>query len=85
MMSKFLFDKFNYKTLEVKTKEDCLQMIEDSKKANIKYFAYDTETTGLDFMHDIPFLIIFGFDKNVYYWDANYKALALLEGKKVGM
>ena len=72
-MSKFLFDKFKYKTLEVKTREECMEMIEDSKKANIKYFAYDTETTGLDFMHDKPFLIIFGFDKNVYYWDANYK------------
>ena len=73
IMSRFLFDKFNYKTLEVKTREDCYQMIADSKTANIRYFAYDTETTGLDFMHDKPFLIIFGFDKNVYYWEASHR------------
>ena len=73
MMSKFLFDKFNYKTLEVKTKEDIEKMKFDFMMSNTRYFAYDTETTGLNFMKDVPFLIIFGFDKYVYQWEASFK------------
>lgn len=69
----FLFNKFNYKTLEIKTIKDIEEMEWDFVTSNTKYFAYDTETTGLNFMKDIPFLVIFGFDKNVYYWDANFK------------
>lgn len=69
----FLFNKFNYKTLEIKTLNDIESMEWDFVLSNIKYFAYDTETTGLNFMKDKPFLIIFGFDKSVYYWDANFK------------
>lgn len=73
-MSRFLFDKFGYKTLEVKTIEDVEQMFTDYVNGGMpKYFAYDTETTGLNFMKDIPFLVIFGFNKNVYLWDANFK------------
>ena len=74
MMSKFLFDKFNYKTLEVKTMKDVEKMWLDYNLGDTpRYFAYDTETTGLNFMKDIPFLVIFGFNKNVYLWDANFK------------
>ena len=74
MMSKFLFDKFNYKTLEVKTMKDVEEMWLDYNLGDTpRYFAYDTETTGLNFMKDIPFLVIFGFNKNVYLWDANFK------------
>ena len=69
----FLFNKFNYKTLEVKTLADIEIMEWDFALSNTRYFAYDTETTGLNFIKDKPFLIIFGFDKNVYYWDANFK------------
>ena len=69
----FLFNKFNYKTLEVKTIKDIEEMEWDFVTSNTRYFAYDTETTGLNFMKDIPFLVIFGFDKNVYVWDANFK------------
>ena len=74
MTSEFLFKKFGYKTLEVKTLADIGEMEWDFITSNnVRYFAYDTETTGLNFMKDIPFLVIFGFDKNVYYWDANFK------------
>ena len=73
MISKFLFNKFNYKVLEVKTIKDIEEMEWDFATSNTRYFAYDTETTGLNFMKDIPFLVIFGFDKNVYIWDANFK------------
>lgn len=73
MIFKFLFNKFNYKVLEVKTIKDIEEMEWDFATSNTRYFAYDTETTGLNFMKDIPFLVIFGFDKNVYLWDANFK------------
>lgn len=70
----FLFRKFNYKTLELKTLEDVNEMGNDYLNGNIpRYFAYDTETTGLNFMKDKPFLVIFGFNKNVYYWEASFK------------
>ena len=73
-MSKFLFDKFGYKTLEVKTMDDIETMWFDYIKEDMpRYFAYDTETTGLNFMKDKPFLVIFGFNKNVYLWDAEFK------------
>ena len=68
----FLFDKFNYKVKELKTLADIGDMEWDFVTSNPKYFAYDTETTGLNFMKDKPFLIIFGFDKNIYYWEADF-------------
>lgn len=73
MDSKFLFEKFDYKVLEVKDIKDIQEMQLDFMFSNPKYFAYDTETTGLNFIKDKPFLIIFGFDKNIYLWDANFK------------
>lgn len=74
MISKFLWYKLGYKILKVKTKKDIEEMEWDFVTSNnTRYFAYDTETTGLNFMKDVPFLIIFGFDKNVYLWDANFK------------
>ena len=74
MISKFLWYKLGYKVLKVKTKKDIEEMEWDFVTSNnTRYFAYDTETTGLNFMKDMPFLIIFGFDKNVYLWDANFK------------
>ena len=74
MSEKFLFKKFGYKVLEVKTTDDVEQMFIDYINGGMpKYFAYDTETTGLNFMKDVPFLVIFGFNKYVYIWDANFK------------
>lgn len=73
MMSKFLFDKLGYKHLEVKTLEDIKEMEFDFMMSNTKYFAYDTETTGLNFMKDTPFIVTFGFDKCVYVWETKFK------------
>jgi DNA polymerase I-like protein with 3'-5' exonuclease and polymerase domains len=73
MFNKFLFVKFGYKKLEVKTIEDVQTMLKDAEEAEIRYFGYDTETTGLNFMKDLPFLVIFGFAKNVYLWDPDFK------------
>ena len=66
MKNEFLFKKFNYKTLEVKSIEDVEEMEWDFATSKTRFFAYDTETTGLNFMKDVPFLIIFGFEKHVY-------------------
>lgn len=73
MMSKFLFDKLGYKHLEVKTLEDIKEMEFDFMMSNTRYFAYDTETTGLNFMKDTPFIVTFGFDKCVYVWETKFK------------
>ena len=73
MKNEFLFKKFNYKTLEVKSIEDVEEMEWDFATSKTRFFAYDTETTGLNFMKDVPFLIIFGFEKHVYCWEASFK------------
>ena len=73
MTYKFLFELFGYKTLELKTIKDVKEMEWDFAISNTRYFAYDTETTGLNFMKDVPFLVIFGFDKNIYLWDPTFK------------
>lgn len=73
MTFNFLFEKFGYKTLELKTIKDIKEMEWDFAISNTRYFAYDTETTGLNFMKDVPFLVIFGFDKNIYLWDPAFK------------
>ena len=75
MMSneQFLFKKLNYRVLEIKDTSGIETMKWDFVLSNTRYFAYDTETTGLNFMLDLPFLVIFGFDKNVYLWDAKFK------------
>ena len=68
---KFLFEIYNYKVKHLLTEEDINEMKIDALFCNkIKYFAYDTETTGLNIMTDKPFLVIFGFNHNVYYWEA---------------
>lgn len=69
----YLFKKFGYSVKEVKTDNDIMDMQFTAFTSNIPYFAYDTETTGLDIIKDKPFLVIFGFDKNIYYWEADYK------------
>ena len=75
--NQFLFEKFGYFVKELKNEDDIEEMKTESLFSNIRYFAYDTETTGLDFMHDKPFLVIFGFDNKVYYWDAQLKDATL--------
>ena len=69
----YLFQKFGYKVKEIKDLEDITDMEFTAFISKIPYFAYDTETTGLDIIKDKPFLVIFGFNKNIYYWEADYK------------
>ena len=69
----FLAKKLGYYTKEIKTELDVCEMKAAAIFCKIPYFAYDTETTGLSFIKDVPFLIIFGFDKYVFYWEASNK------------
>ena len=69
----YLFEKFGYNVQELKTTFDIWGMESAAFQKPIKYFAYDTETTGLNIIKDKPFLVIFGFNKNVYYWKADFK------------
>lgn len=69
----YLFQKFGYKVKEIKNLEDITDMEFTAFISKIPYFGYDTETTGLDIIKDKPFLVIFGFNKNIYYWEADYK------------
>lgn len=71
--NQYLFQKFNYKVLHIQNQNDINKMIWDSMFNKITFFAYDTETDGLNIIKSKPFLVIFGFAKCVYYWDANYK------------
>ena len=60
----FLFQKFNYKHVHLgksATNEDAERMLCNFiSKGNRKIVTFDTETTGLNFMKDTPFLFIFG-------------------------
>ena len=69
----FLAKKLGYYTKEIKTELDVCEMKAAAIFCKIPYFAYDTETTGLNFIKDVPFLITFGFNKYVFYWEASNK------------
>lgn len=71
--NQYLFQKFNYKVLKIKNQNDISTMISDALFNKINFFAYDTETDGLNIIKNKPFLVIFGFAKCIYLWDANYK------------
>lgn len=57
----FLHQKFRYSV--VKTLQECEQLLRDKQPDTI---VYDTETTGLNFMVDKPFLIGIEFNKHIY-------------------
>lgn len=70
---KYLFEKLNYKVLHIKNVNDIATMQWDAITNKITFFAYDTETDGLNIIKCKPFLVIFGFAKCIYLWDANFK------------
>jgi DNA polymerase-1 len=57
----FLHQKFSYRTL--KNLDEVNQLLRDEQPDTI---VYDTETTGLNFMVDTPFLIGIEFNKHIY-------------------
>ena len=57
----FLHQKFSYK--RIKHLGEIEKLLKDEQPNTI---VYDTETTGLNFMVDKPFLIGIEFNKNIY-------------------
>lgn len=57
----FLHQKFSYHT--VKHLDEVTQLLKDERPDTI---VYDTETTGLNFMVDVPFLLGIEFNKHIY-------------------
>lgn len=69
----FLHQKLNYSYTHIENDEQLQSLIDTFKKTNPEIGAYDTETTGLHLIKDVPFLIAFGFAKYVYTFDLRDK------------
>jgi DNA polymerase I-like protein with 3'-5' exonuclease and polymerase domains len=65
----FLWQKFKYSLEFLNTLEDFEKIREDIKKEEPKIIGFDTETTGLDFFKDVPFLVGIGFAKRLYVYE----------------
>ena len=65
----FVFQKLNYNYTHVETDLDVEEMIEQFNKDLPEIVTFDTETTGLDFMIDKPFLFVLVWDGNGYTLD----------------
>lgn len=75
----FLHQKFNYRAERIQ-EQDIASVLEAYNNAVSKVLYFDTETTGLNTMTDKPFLVAFGFDKNVYTFEVgNENLLRFLE------
>lgn len=64
----FLHQKLDY-NLKFVTEEDIPTIIGDFYSGDYDIIGFDTETTGLNLITDKPFLLAFGFGKNVYVSD----------------
>lgn len=63
----FLYQKFNYTHGKVTNLEDMMFVKQDYfDQDKPKLMVFDTETTGLNFMKDLPFLLTFGWGKRVF-------------------
>lgn len=65
----FLWQKFNYKIGIIDSVEMMNGLKESFVKALPKFMVYDTETTGLNNISDTPFILTFGWEKQVYMID----------------
>lgn len=71
----YLFQKLNYNTkyLDVTKKDECIIELKKfffkAVQENTKYFAFDTETTGLNIITDKAFLLVIGFNKDILIMD----------------
>jgi DNA polymerase I - 3''-5'' exonuclease and polymerase domains len=62
---------FLFQSLKYNYSENTDEMVQKFKELKPNYVVYDTETTGLDFIQDKPFLISVGFDKYSYVFEIN--------------
>ena len=65
----FLHQKLNYEVKHIKSIEDAIGAQFQFNVDIPKIVMFDTETTGLNFMKDKPFLTTFGWGKRVYAVD----------------
>ena len=69
----FLHQKLNYKYTHIENDTELKTLTETFKKHNPDIIVYDTETTGLHSIKDVPFLIAVGFRGYVYTFDKRDK------------
>lgn len=66
---------FLFQSLKYNYSEDSDEMVKKFKELQPNYVVYDTETTGLDFIKDKPFLLAVGFDRYSFVFEINDKNL----------
>ena len=66
----FLHQKIGgYKVYKIDTEQDIQEMQNTFYDVSPQFSVFDTETTGLNYIKDVPFLFIFGFGKHIYHLD----------------
>lgn len=65
----FLHQKFGYEVVLVTTLEEADEMVSNFVQSKPPFVVFDTETTGLNYLADTPFMFIFGFNKSIYVID----------------
>lgn len=77
-MVMFLYQKMNYEVTVLSSNSNLDEIAEKFSKSKPDYMVFDTETTGLNFIKDKPFLIGFGFDKQIYIFEPNIMSTKLM-------
>lgn len=67
----FLWQSQGYKYQHVDTQEQAEAMVNTFNTTKPSIVVWDTETTGLNIIKDVPFLIGFGFSKYLYTFEPN--------------
>jgi DNA polymerase-1 len=75
----FLWQKLNYKYFEVITDDDFIYFLKEFNQDNPELVTLDTETTGLNFMRDVPFLLALTWNKKVFIFELNKDNLTRLD------
>lgn len=69
----FLWQKYKYNLTVIRDIDEFNKIKEKIRVVNPKIIAWDTETTGLHLMKDKPFLIGFGYDKQIFIYEPSIK------------
>lgn len=74
----FLHQKLGYRVEFITKVSEFQTLLQQYHNSKPELIAWDTETTGLDFMKDKPFLLGIGFDKNIYMFEPKPEFVKLL-------
>lgn len=74
----FLFQQKTYDLSVLATKDSFQNLIDTFNKTNPAIMVFDTETTGLNFMEDRPFLVGIGFEKSLFVFEPNEENLKIV-------